>query len=337
MLSRFAFVCCLLRFGAPAGFMAGPVPPAAGPAASPAETLASLQTRLTEHVSQPRFDAGIWGVKVVSLDSGRTLFEHNAGKLLKPASNAKLYTGALALDRLEPDYRIKTSLYSTARPSKWGMLVADLIVRGRGDPTFAARFHDGDSSHVLDPLVQALVDAGVKRIKGDLIGDESYFRGPPLGSGWMWDDLQYYYGAEVSALTAQDNVVDLILKPGARVGEPCQVSASPATPYLTFINRTETVANGGKRAIADPYRPLGQNVVYLSGTLPIDGTNHTDAVAGHDPARWFVTLFQGALARRGITLTGQLRTANWLDRQARPLDDSKLQSLRSEERRVGEE
>src|ERR1051325_2442775 len=144
MLSRFAFVCCLLRFGAPAGFMAGPVPPAAGPAASPAETLASLQTRLTEHVSQPRFDAGIWGVKVVSLDSGRTLFEHNARKLLKPASNAKLYTGALALDRLGADFRITTSLYGSAKPDASGVLMGDLIVLGRGDPSFSARFHNGD-------------------------------------------------------------------------------------------------------------------------------------------------------------------------------------------------
>src|SRR5437773_112915 len=145
-----ACLCCLL----------GPVlaqPPAAG---APADTLASLQARLNGHLAQPRFAAGAWGVKVVSLDSGLTLFEHNAGKLLKPASNAKLYTGALALDRLEPDYRITTSLYSNARPNKWGTLVADLIVCGRGDPTFAARFHDGDSSNVLEPLVRVLVDAG---------------------------------------------------------------------------------------------------------------------------------------------------------------------------------
>ena len=308
-----------------------PAQPAA--AVAPADTLVALQARLTGHLSQPRFAAGVWGVKVVSLDSGRTFFEHNAGKLLKPASNAKLYSGALALDRLGPDYRIKTSLYSTARPNRSGTLVGDLIVFGRGDPSWAARFHDGDNSKVLEPLVQALVNAGVKRIKGDLIGDESFFRGPPLGSGWMWDDLQFYYGAEVSALTVQDNVVDLVLKPGLRVAEPCQVIPSPAARYLTFINRTETVASGGPHALADPYRPLGQNVVYLSGTCPINATNHTAAVAVHDPARWCVTLFQEALARRGITVSGQLRTVNWLDRPAQPVEDSKRVELGAVESR----
>jgi D-alanyl-D-alanine carboxypeptidase/D-alanyl-D-alanine-endopeptidase (penicillin-binding protein 4) len=298
-------------------------------AAAPTDTLASLQERLHGHLSQPRFAAAVWGLKVVSLDSGRTIFEHNAGKLLKPASNAKLYTGALALDRLGPDYRIQTSLYSNARPNRMGTLAGDLIIYGRGDPSWAARFHDGDYTKGLDPLVQAVVDAGVKRIKGDLIGDESFFRGPPLGSGWMWDDLQFYYGAEVSALTVQDNVVDLVFKPGARVGEPCQVVATPATRYLTFINRTETVSAGGARALADPYRPLGQNVVYLSGTWPLDATNRTDAVSVHDPARWFVTLFREALGGRGIAVSGQLRTLNWLDRQTSSVPESKRVELGS--------
>lgn len=85
-------------------------------------TLASLQARLSEHLAQPRFAAATWGVKVETLDTGKVLFEHNAGKLLKPASNAKLYTGALALDRLGPDFRIQTSLYSSARPDKPGTL-----------------------------------------------------------------------------------------------------------------------------------------------------------------------------------------------------------------------
>src|SRR5882672_9684951 len=80
-----------------------------------ASTLAELQQQLTEHVSQPRFAAATWGVKVVSLESGKILFEQNAQKLFSPASNSKLYTVALALDRLGGDYRIKTSLYSAAQ------------------------------------------------------------------------------------------------------------------------------------------------------------------------------------------------------------------------------
>src|SRR2546421_3226481 len=90
--------------------------------------LTELQARLAEHVSQPRFAAALWGVKVVAVDSGKVLFEHNPQKLFSPASNSKLYTIALALDRLGADYRIKTSLYAKERPNKDGILEGDLIV-----------------------------------------------------------------------------------------------------------------------------------------------------------------------------------------------------------------
>ena len=83
-------------------------------------TVAELRERLTEHVNEARFAAAMWGVKVLSVDSGKVLFEHNAQKLFSPASNSKLYTVALALDRLGADYRIKTSLYAAARPDKAG-------------------------------------------------------------------------------------------------------------------------------------------------------------------------------------------------------------------------
>src|SRR5271155_2697061 len=110
------------------------------------DTLAGLQARLEDHLNQPRFAQAQWGVKVVSLATGKTVFEHNADKLMKPASNAKMYTASLALDRLGPDYRIKTSLYAPAKPDADGVVHGDLLVYGRGDPSFAARFNDGDYS-----------------------------------------------------------------------------------------------------------------------------------------------------------------------------------------------
>src|SRR5687768_9041606 len=172
-------------------------------------SLSELRDRLTQHVSQHKFSEGTWGVKIISLESGETLFETNAHKLLKPASNAKTFTGALALDVLGPDYRIRTSLLSKSTPDRRGRLKDDLIVYGRGDPTFAARFHNGNYANLLAPVIDAIRKAGIKQIDGDLVGDDTFFSGPPYGANWTWDDLQFYYGAEVSALTYQDNVIDL--------------------------------------------------------------------------------------------------------------------------------
>ena len=312
------FCAALLAFSAPAQEQ------------KPPATLAELRQRLADHLGQPRFDAAMWGVKIASLDTGATLWEQNPQKLFSPASNSKLYTVALALDRLGADYRIKTSLYAKAKPNSRGTLKGDLIVYGRGDPTINARLHGGDIYQALEPLVRALTNAGVKRITGDLVGDDSYFHGPPFGSGWSWGDLEEYYGAEVSALTINDNTLQAVVKPGARVGAPCRLGLLPATTWLTFSNRTETVAAGAARKLQF-YHPLCQNLIYVSGQMPIDDPGNTNDVTMHNPAGLFVSLFKEALARQGIKVSGKVRTINWLDRHLRPIDSEGLVELGSVE------
>jgi D-alanyl-D-alanine carboxypeptidase/D-alanyl-D-alanine-endopeptidase (penicillin-binding protein 4) len=294
------------------------------------ETLGSLRERIAAHLAQPRFAPAAWGVKIVSLDTGKTIFEHNPQKYFNPASNAKLYTAALALERLRADHRIKTSLYSMSRPEASGTLKGDLIVYGRGDPTMAARLNGGDYFKGLDPLVTQFVNAGVRRIEGDLIADESYFAGPPFGAGWEWDDLQAYYGAEVSSLTVNDNAVDLFVKPADRAGIPCRITTGPATSFVTVMNRTQTAPKGAESRIA-VYRPVGENIIYVSGRLPMDSTGYYGAIAVHNPAGLFVSLLKEALGRRGIVVTGRTRVIDWKYREVTPIEFSKLIELGSVE------
>ncbi len=289
-------------------------------------TVAELQERLTGLLSQPGFEAALWGVKVVSLETGKTLFEHNAAKLFCPASNAKLYTVGLALDRLGPDYRIRTSLYAGTRPDTAGTLQGDLIVYGRGDPTINARLHGGDIRIALEPLAAALAKAGVKRVAGDLIGDASFFRGPEFGSGWAWEDQEHDYGAEVSALTINNNTIEAVVRPGERVGAPCGITLLPATGYLALSNRTETVPKGGRRTV-NFYRLPNENVVYALGQAPLEDSILREEVTLHNPAGLFVVLFRDALAAHGITVSGRVRSLNWLDRQADPPDWGRMIEL----------
>jgi D-alanyl-D-alanine carboxypeptidase/D-alanyl-D-alanine-endopeptidase (penicillin-binding protein 4) len=292
------------------------------------ETLDSLRARIAAHIAQPRFTAASWGIKIVSLDSGKTVFEHNPQKYFNPASNAKLYTAALALDRLGADLRIKTSLYATSRPDANGTLRGDLIVYGRGDPTMAARLNEGDYLKPLDPLVAQIVNSGVRQVDGDLVGDESFFTGPPFGSGWEWDDLQAYYGAEVSALTVNDNAIDLFVKPADRVGLPCRITTGPQTALVSIINRTQTAAKGTETRIS-VYRPVGENIIYVSGRAAIDGAGYTGSYAVHNPASLFVSMLKEALAKRGIIVSGRTRTVDSKYREVTPLDLSKLVEIAS--------
>jgi D-alanyl-D-alanine carboxypeptidase/D-alanyl-D-alanine-endopeptidase (penicillin-binding protein 4) len=291
------------------------------------DTYEALGARLAAHIAQPRFAPAAWGVKVVSLDSGKTIFEHNGEKYFNPASNAKLYTTALALDRLGADYKIRTSIYATTHADTSGVLKGDLTIYGRGDPTIAARLNDGNYDKPLEPFIAQLKAAGIQRIDGDLIGDESYFNTPPIGSGWEWDDLQEYYGAETSALSIHDNSLDVFVKPGERAGLPCKITTGPAVNYLTFINRTQTAPKGTPTTISY-YRPVGENLVYVSGRLAVDSAKgYQTSVAVHNPALLFVTLLKDALAKNGITVKGRARTLDWKYREVTPLDLSKFTEL----------
>jgi D-alanyl-D-alanine carboxypeptidase/D-alanyl-D-alanine-endopeptidase (penicillin-binding protein 4) len=160
------------------------------------------------------------------------IFEQDANKFVRPASNMKLYTCG-AFDRLTPDYRFITSVHAKEKVED-GKIKGDLIIYGRGDPSIgAARFNNGDYSKASMISPDRIVAAGVTRVKGDLVGDESYFNGESLGSGWEWQDLQWSYGAPVSALSINDNAVDLTVRPGARIGSPVVVSSGP--PSSGFI------------------------------------------------------------------------------------------------------
>jgi serine-type D-Ala-D-Ala carboxypeptidase/endopeptidase (penicillin-binding protein 4) len=272
-------------------------------------TLAELQSRIEEIVKQPALEPGFFAVKIVSLDSGQIIFEQSANKFVRPASNMKLYTVATAFDRLTPDYHFITSVYAKEKPED-GKIKGDLIVYGRGDPSIAARFNNGDYFKGINDLADRIVAAGVKRIKGDLVGDESYFNGAPLGSGWEWDDLTWSYGAPVSALSINDNAIDLNVKPADRIGAPVTYTTGPpSASFLTIINRATTSEKGSRSALR-LYRGLGANTLELSGTLPLGDAGWVGGVAIPDPALAFVSMLRDALAKRGVKIDGRVRTVS---------------------------
>jgi serine-type D-Ala-D-Ala carboxypeptidase/endopeptidase (penicillin-binding protein 4) len=271
--------------------------------ANPTNTLAELQGKIIDVLRKPQLAPAAVGIKVVSLDTGKVLFEENAAKLLRPASNMKLYTVAAALDRLSPDFRFTTSIYAP-KPDASGVVRGNLIVYGRGDPSLAARFNSGDYFKAINDLAAKIVAAGVKSVEGDLIGDESYFNGPKYGSGWEWEDLTWYYGAEITALTVNDNALDLFVKPGLEVGKPAIVSTGPPDPLLTIRNDVITSAKGTRRAIS-VYRGLGKDTVHLSGTIALDDRGYSGGIGISHPALLFVYLLRSSLAEKGVTIKGR--------------------------------
>ncbi len=253
-----------------------------------------LAARLDELFSDPQLASASIGALVVATGSGDVLYERDADRSLIPASNTKLLTAIVALSLLKGDFRYRTDLRADALPSKQGWVVGDLYLRGSGDPTL---------THVdLDGLAAQLANRGITRITGGIVADDTCFRGPPLGSGWAWDNQTYAYSAQVSGLTVDGNAVVVHIKAGREAGAPCELVLDPPSGYLTLARDCVTGGPECKRPAV--FRRRAQNTVATTGPVP-PGVELTARITLEDPPLYAAVLLQRSLARCGVLVGGE--------------------------------
>ncbi len=243
------------------------------------------------------------GIHVVELASGKTVYHRNEDRLFLPASNMKLFTTALALLRLGPDYRFFTLL--TLEPA------GDLVLSGSGDPSLSGRVFPyqkdapkGSGLQAIEELADQVVAGGVQRIEGDVVGDDRLYPWAPYPPSWTQDDALREFGAPVSALSVNDNTVMLSVRPGVRPGEPAEVSIDPALEYYAVDSRIVTVAGGGDAKLRISRQP-GSRQLLLWGSIPEHAGIVREEVAIDDPALYAACALHDALTRRGVAVTGR--------------------------------
>lgn len=271
---------------------------------------ATFEEQIDQFIAQPKFEGASWAVKMESLEDGRVLYEHQPRLRMSPASNSKLFAGALALTRLGPGYRIRTPLLATAAVQPDGTLPGNLVVAGRGDPSWGAREKKPEFWSVFEPFVAALRQAGVKRIGGDVVADGTWLRVSPDGGSWTVDDMQQDFGAEISGVTLLDNYVEIRVAPGAQPGAPCAVEVLEPLTDLTFVNRTRTLAAGEKPTV-DTRRIYGTRTVEIFGGVAVGAKPEITEAPVPRPAQWFAAGLKAALERAGIVVAGDARSAVW--------------------------
>jgi serine-type D-Ala-D-Ala carboxypeptidase/endopeptidase (penicillin-binding protein 4) len=262
-----------------------------------------LAKRIDSAIDESDFANARWGVSVISMSDGTALYQRNAQKLFTPASNMKIYTTGVALDLLGADYRWRTSVYATGQPEADGRIQGDLVLYGRGAPDLVAHSKD-DNAGSLAKLADDLYARGVRTVAGDVIGDESYFRGDPLGDGWQWTDMQWYFGAEASALSINGNEIDVNLVPSADAKAPAVVRTSDTQGYVTVENRTVTGERGARPTIG-VHRNLSDNNIQVWGEFAPGAKGFGARLSVHQPALWAAKLFLNILKSRGIAVVGQ--------------------------------
>ncbi len=277
-----------------------------------AQSRGSLQQRITRLLDQPPFDRATWNVYAQD-DRGHVLFNRNGDHFSVPASNTKLVVAAAATVLLPADYRVRTSVYANGTVTD-GVLRGDVILYGRGDPTWSERCYAVDTLApgacdstwtAVDAIADSLKAHGLRRVTGRIVGDGSYFE--PTLTHWNWGsfDLNWWYAAPVSGLGFHDNSVDFQIRPGGAVDQPPSITWNPDLHLFTFENRARTVPPDSSTTIGDNFfRKPGTLDIWAEGTVSLSRTPWIESFALPDPSLYAARALEISLQRKGVSVEG---------------------------------
>lgn len=267
-------------------------------------TAQSLESRIATAFkafqSDPKMANGIAAFSVIDANTGKVIFSENGHTGMATASTLKTITSATAFSILGADFTYETSLQYTGTIDHTGVLSGDIIIKGTGDPTLGSDRYDATAPELLlNQWVDAIRNAGIRRIDGCIVGDDLLWDGHRAPSGWTWGDMGNYYGAGVSALNWRENAFKILMKPGAAAGDKADfLGTKPDRSYLKFNNEVRTGARGtGDRlyAFSAPY----STQILLDGTYALDLKKEIE-LSSPDPAYDVALALQIALEKQGI-------------------------------------
>ncbi|MCU0408359.1 MAG: D-alanyl-D-alanine carboxypeptidase/D-alanyl-D-alanine-endopeptidase, partial [Bacteroidales bacterium] len=239
--------------------------------------------------------------------SGEVLFESGSAKSLIPASILKLVTTAAALELLGPDYRFRTSIgYSGRLTRNSGRLTGDIVISGGGDPAFASKRFQDHYGDIKTNWADAIMNAGIRKVEGRVITDDSHFDFLPVPAKWLWEDAGNYYGAGAYGLSVFDNTYDIYLK-RSTAGSSLEIAyIDPPECRSEFSNWLVAAGTADEGYVfAAPYSTNG----WLAGTVPENLDDFSLKASISDPPRLFATMIEETLREKGISIESEASTS----------------------------
>lgn len=279
----------------------------------------NLEKAFNNLLSDEQAKHALLSLCVLDANSGKTLFAKNEQIGLATASTLKTITAATAFSILGKDFQFQTTLAYTGNITSDGTLKGNLVITGSGDPTLGSWRYQNKENAVLTQWVAAIKAAGIKKIEGSIIGDDSVFGTQTTPEGWVWQDIGNYYGAGTSGLAWRENQFDIHLRPGASTADEVKVIKTvPETPYIKLVNELKTGASGtGDRSYA--FLPPYSNVAYLRGSWGMGIGKTGISIATPDPAFDCAYRLQDTLKKLGIPTSLEATTARLLALNNQPI------------------
>jgi serine-type D-Ala-D-Ala carboxypeptidase/endopeptidase (penicillin-binding protein 4) len=265
------------------------------PAVSAAPT---LNGSISQLVNDPCFHRGQKSIRAVNLSTGQTILDIDGDTLLIPASTTKLVTSAAALLRLSPHYRFRTAFLSTASVRN-GVLQGDLYLKGYGDPVL-----------VLEEawlLARGLRKQGVHSVRGDLVGDDSFFDTESRRADWADAKSQRAFNAKIGALSMHFNSVSVVVTPGSQPGDPVEVMIEPASTYVTIRNTARTARHGQGVSLTRVEQDAG-DLLQVEGSLTVGSRPQMVHRNISHPSLHATMAMWELLQREGVKISGRPRT-----------------------------
>jgi len=285
------------------------------------QTLPEFWAQMDDIFNDPNFSNAEWGVLIQSLETGEYFYKRNEDKLMMPASNIKLFTTAAGLILLGSDYKFSTNIYMNGKLDG-SVLRGDLVIQGRGDPTISGRYYNDDMFKIYNDWADSLVRLGVDEITGNIIGDDNAFDEVGLGTGWSWDYESEWFSAPSSAISFNDNCVNIAVYVNKETKQP-QVSIQPFTKYIIILNKVSTVPNDSVTSI-NVYRDMGTNIVTVYGTIKENSDTVNTFATVNNPTQYAMVVLKDVLRKKGIIIDGYPID---VDDISQPLDYTKMTKL----------
>lgn len=264
-------------------------------------TISELSEQLDDIFNDNSFRNANWGVVIQSLKNGEYFYKRNEDKFFVPASNLKLFTTAGSLLLLGPDYRFSTNILLNGYQSG-STIYGDLVIQGRGDPTISGRFYNNDINLVFDTWIDSLLELGVTNIKGNIVGDDNLFDDIGLGNGWAWDYETDWYAAQSSAISYNDNCVDIKIYYDHKY-DSVIVSSKPELRNIVILNNVKP-AVGSEKTNIEVIRERGTNVINISGKFKKDADTLITYATVQNPTQFAMLVLKNRLENRGIRVNG---------------------------------